>query len=82
MVYIFVCCIVVKTLKLKYPLLLMQKTCLFSVQIVMPLTNALKSIGYTHIVMFLTVGKSDIYQHKRYVSQQQILIPNIRMWEK
>jgi hypothetical protein len=77
MIHIFVFCIVVKILKLKSTLLLKQNTCIFSVQIGMPLTNALKSIGHTDIVLFLTVGKSDIYQHKSYVSQQQILIPNI-----
>ncbi len=43
---------------------LMQKTYLFSMQIGMPQANALQSIGYTDTVLFLTVGKSDIYQHK------------------
>ncbi len=42
----------------------MQKTYLFSMQIGMPQTNALKSIGYTDTVLFLTIGKPDIYQHK------------------
>jgi hypothetical protein len=41
----------------------MQKTSLFSVQIEMPLENALKSVGYTDAVLLLTIGKSDIYQH-------------------
>ncbi len=33
-------------------------------QIGMPQVNALKSIGYTDTVLFLTIGKPDIYQHK------------------
>jgi hypothetical protein len=28
------------------------------------LTNSLKSVGYTEAVLFLTISKSDIYQHK------------------
>jgi hypothetical protein len=42
----------------------MQKTCLFSVQIGMPLANALNSLGYTETVLFLTFSKLDIYHHK------------------
>jgi hypothetical protein len=34
-------------------------------QIGMAQANALKSIGYTDTVLFLTVGKPDIYQHRR-----------------
>jgi hypothetical protein len=30
----------------------------------MPLANALTSVGYTDTVLFLTIAKSDIYQHK------------------
>ncbi len=30
----------------------------------MPQANALKSIGYTDTILFLTIGKTDIYQHK------------------
>ncbi len=30
----------------------------------MQLANAVKSVGYTDIVLFLTIGKSDIYQYK------------------
>jgi hypothetical protein len=30
----------------------------------MPQANALKSIGYTDRVLFLTIGKPDIYQHR------------------
>ncbi len=33
-------------------------------QIRMQQTNALKSVGYTDTVLFLTIGKPDIYQHK------------------
>jgi hypothetical protein len=42
----------------------MQKTYLFSLQIGQPLANALISIGYTDSVLFLTLGKPDIYHHK------------------
>jgi hypothetical protein len=42
----------------------MQKTYLFSMQIGMPLANALKSLGYTNTVLFLTISKPDISQHK------------------
>jgi hypothetical protein len=42
----------------------MQKTYLFSMQIRMPQANALKFIGYTDTLLFLTTGKLDIYQHK------------------
>jgi hypothetical protein len=33
-------------------------------QIRIPKANALKPIGYTDTVLFLTIGKLDIYQHK------------------
>jgi hypothetical protein len=39
----------------------MEKTYLFSPQIGMPQANAQNSIGYTDIVLFLTIGKPDIY---------------------
>jgi hypothetical protein len=42
----------------------MQKTYLFSMQCGMPQANALKYIGYTDTVLFLTIGKLDIYQHR------------------
>jgi hypothetical protein len=42
----------------------MQKTYLFSMQSGMPQANALKSIGYTDTVLFLTIGMPDIYQHR------------------
>ncbi len=35
-----------------------------SVQIGMSLANELKSIGNINAVLFLTIGKPDIYQHK------------------
>jgi hypothetical protein len=60
----FLCCMVEKILNLNYSMRLMQKTYLFSMQIGMPQANALKSIGYTDIILFLTIGKPDIYQHK------------------
>jgi hypothetical protein len=34
------------------------------VQIEIPLENALKCVGYMDTVLFLTIGKSDMYQHK------------------
>jgi hypothetical protein len=43
---------------------LMQKTYLFSVHIGIPQANALKFIGCTGTVLFLTIGKPGIYQHK------------------
>ncbi len=42
----------------------MQKTYLFSLEIEMPQANALNSIGYTDTVLFLTIGKPDVYQLK------------------
>ncbi len=32
----------------------------------MPQANALESIGYTDTVLFLTIDKPDIYQHKNF----------------
>ncbi len=40
---------------------LMRKTYLFSLQIGMPQANALNFIGYTDTVLFVTIGKPDIY---------------------
>jgi hypothetical protein len=42
----------------------MQKNYLFSVQIEQPLANALISTGYTDSVLFLSISKPGIYQHK------------------
>jgi hypothetical protein len=53
---------------------LMQITYLFSMQIGMPQANALKSIGYTDPVLFLTIGKLDIYQHKRLGKSANVFI--------
>jgi hypothetical protein len=52
--------VVVEILNVQHSMQLMQKNYLISEQIGMPLTMALKSIGYTEIVLFLTFGKSDI----------------------
>ncbi len=66
MVTFFFRSIVVRILDLKAPLQLMQKSYLFSEQIGMLLANAIKNIGYMYTVLFLTTGKSDIYQYKKF----------------
>jgi hypothetical protein len=53
----------------------MQKTYLFSMQIGMPQANALKSIGYTDTILFLTIGKPDIYQHKSVGKSATVFYP-------
>jgi hypothetical protein len=53
----------------------MKKTYLFSMQIGMPQANALKSLGYTDISLFLTSGKPDIYQHKSLGRSATIFYP-------
>jgi hypothetical protein len=53
----------------------MQKTYIFSMQIGMPQANALKSIGYTDTVLFLTIGKPDIYQHKSIGKSATVFYP-------
>jgi hypothetical protein len=73
MVYIFFCCIVVKTLDLKAPLWLMQKnlpvfwanrnaawkcTKIYGIYEYSTVSN------YMNIVLFLTISKQDIYQPK------------------
>ncbi len=40
----------------------------------MPQANALKSIGYTDTVLFLTIGKPDIYQHRSLGKSATVLI--------
>jgi hypothetical protein len=47
-------------------------------QIGMPQANALKSMGYMDTILFLTIGKHDIYQHKSVgtVSRQQVFYPD------
>jgi hypothetical protein len=42
----------------------MQENYRFSLQIEKPQANAVNSIGYMETVMFLTVGKPNIYQLK------------------
>jgi hypothetical protein len=51
----------------------MQNNYLFSLQVGMPQANALKFIGYTDTVPFLTLGKPEIYLLKGLVSRQQFL---------
>jgi hypothetical protein len=65
---------------------LMQKNYLFSMQIGMLQANALKYIGYTDTVLFLTIGKLDIYQQKTsgkpatiFLSEQQITAIDCRL---
>jgi hypothetical protein len=47
-----------------FSLLSSNRTYLFSVQIGMPLANALNSIGYNDTILFITIGKWGIYHHK------------------
>jgi hypothetical protein len=60
----FFCCVVIEIIDFYSFKLLMQNTYLFLMQIGMPQASALKSIGYTDTVLFLTIGKLDIYQDK------------------
>jgi hypothetical protein len=53
----------------------MQKTYLFSLQIGMPQANPLYSIGYTDTVLFLTIGKPDIYHLKSLGKSATVLYP-------
>jgi hypothetical protein len=46
-------------------------------QIGIPLENALKSVGYTDIVLFLTIGKLNIYQPKSLGKSATKVFPNI-----
>ncbi len=41
----------------------------------MPQANALRSIGYTDTVLFLTIGKLDIYQHKSLGKSETVFYP-------
>jgi hypothetical protein len=61
MVVKFICCVVIDIIDISLFKRLMQKTYLFSLQIGMPQANALNSIGYKNTVLFLTIGKPDIY---------------------
>jgi hypothetical protein len=51
-------------------------------QIGIPLVNALNSIGYIDTIVFLTIGKFDIYQHKSLGKSATDLYPNIRKPER
>jgi hypothetical protein len=64
MVLTFYLCVTMGLLDFSFFKRLMQKTYLLSLQIGMPLANALNSIGYTDTVQFQTIGKSNIYQLK------------------
>ncbi len=43
-------------------------------QIGMPQANALKYMGYTDTVLFLTIGKPDIYQQKNLGKSATVLL--------
>jgi hypothetical protein len=61
----------------------MQKQYLFSLQIGTLQANALKSMGYTDIVLFLTIGKQDFYQHVSLGKSATVFIrvtKNYRNW--
>ncbi len=61
----FLYCVVIEIIDLYSFKWLMQKHTNFLCKYVgIPKANALKSIGYTDTVLFLTIGKLDIYQHK------------------
>jgi hypothetical protein len=44
-------------------------------EIGMPQASALRSIGYTDTVLFLTIGKPDIYQHKSLGKSETVIYP-------
>jgi hypothetical protein len=44
-------------------------------EIGMPQTNAFKSVGYTDTVLFLTIGKPEIYQHKSLGKSATVFYP-------
>ncbi len=44
-------------------------------QIGMPQAIALKSIGYTDTILFLTIGKLDIYPHKSVGKSATVFYP-------
>jgi hypothetical protein len=45
-------------------------------QIGMPQAIALKSIGYTDAILFLTIGKPDIYKHKSVGKSATVFYPD------
>ncbi len=53
----------------------MQKTYLFSLQKGMRQANALNFIGYTDTVLFLTIGKPDIYHHRSLCMSATVFYP-------
>jgi hypothetical protein len=54
---------------------------LFSLQIGM-LENALNSIGYMDTILYLTIDKSDLYQHKSFDKSATNFYSNIRKQER
>ncbi len=44
-------------------------------EIGMPQANVFKSIGYTDTILFLTIGKMDIYQHKSLGKSATVFYP-------
>jgi hypothetical protein len=75
MVLKFVCCVIIEIIDFLFFKRLRQKTDLFSLQIGMPQANALDSIGYTDTVLFLTIGKPDIYQLKSLGKSATVFYP-------
>jgi hypothetical protein len=53
----------------------MQKTYLFSLQIGMPQASAQNFIGYMGTVLFLTIGKPDIYHHRSLGKSATVFYP-------
>ena len=76
MVLKFVSCAVIEIIDFYSFKWLMQKTYLFSMQSGMLQANALKSIGYTDTVLFLTIVKLDIYQHRSLGKSATVFYPN------
>jgi hypothetical protein len=60
---------------------LMPKTLIFSMQIGMLQANAL-NLENTDTVLFLTIGKLDIYQHKSLVKSATVFTPFIQKSER
>jgi hypothetical protein len=48
----------------------------------MALANALNSIGYTDTILFINIGKSEIYQHKSLGKSETDFYSNIRKLER
>jgi hypothetical protein len=75
MVLKFVFCVNIELIDFWFLKRSMQKTYLFSVQIGMPQANSLNSIGYTDTVLFITIGKPDIYQLKSLGKSATVFYP-------